>query len=189
MPITAFRKAIRAAVRGLWTGALTKSDFLSVMDSALNRHLQAAWKEGAKECGIKPSEYTPEEKAALALFIYNQMGFVPGFADAIESGSKKNGGKLGPLMQRGGLWVNRYKQASNQATGMACKNKKLKWVYGDTLHCRDCLKLNGRVYRASVWQSMGISPQSSKLACKGYRCQCRWVETDEPLTRGRPPKF
>lgn len=56
-------------------------------------------------------------------------------------------------------------------------------------NCDDCLNLHGRVYRASVWDRYGIAPQSPQLACGGWRCGCRFVVTDDPVTPGRPPNI
>ena len=97
------------------------------------------------------------------------------------------GGKLQKVFARIELWVNRWEDVYNQALLMGRENPKLKWVVGPTEHCTTCLKLNGKVKRASTWEASGWRPQSRDLACGGWKCQCRLVPTTEPLTKGRLP--
>lgn len=186
-----YRMDIRAVVRGLWSGVLTYFQAWEQMDLAIRRGLPLAWQDGSEECGILPSEWTPEEKQALESAINGELGYIDGFLTAIEEGSKANGGKLGPLFQRADLWISRYVDVRNRAMLMACRDKKLKWVLDcirvSKEHCRDCLRLEGRVYRASIWAKWDIRPQHHGLACGGWRCACCFRETNEPATPGRPP--
>jgi len=86
------------------------------------------------------------------------------------------------------LWANKGLDSLYYAGKLAgASNKALEWVYGETEHCEDCQKLNGRVYRARIWKKYEIMPRSSALACKGFNCQCELMETDKPLMRGKPP--
>jgi len=189
MSIKAYRSALRSIVRGYWSGAIDAGQFDGEMTNAINRRLAEAFEEGAKECGIKPDEFTEEEWLALGKAVQSELTFVSGLGEAIEQNSKANKGKLGPLLQRVELWVNRYNDVKNQAKTLICGNLKYRWQLGPTEHCVDCAKLSGRVYRGSIWQKYGILPQSHELACGGWRCQCSLVPTDEPVTRGRPPKL
>lgn len=188
-----YRMDIRAVVRGLWSGVLTYFQAWEQMDLAIRRGLPLAWQDGSEECGIMPSDWTPQERQALESAIARELGYVDGFLTAIEEGSKANGGKLGPLMGRADVWVTRYLDVRNQAMLMSCKDKKLVWRL-DCLrmskeHCRDCLRLAGRVHRASVWAQYDIRPQHRKLACGGWRCACCFEETDAPARPGRPPSL
>lgn len=185
-----YRRNIRAAVRGLWLGAMDFNQFYSAMEAVIRIGIPQAWHEGAAECGIKPSELKPEEKLEIEGAIFDEFNYIFGFAEAIESGSKENGGKLGPLMNRADLWVNRYNQIREKAKGLACADHKAKWVYGDTVqHCEDCSRVVGRVYRLSTWDKYGWIPGSRELACGGWRCKCQRMPTDEPCTPGRPPNL
>lgn len=188
-----YHYSIRTAVRGLWTGALLYNQFIDSMRSTIQAGLTRAYAEGAAACGIVPSEYTLEEKIALDQAIFREFNYIGRFADAIEKGDKASGGKLKPLMARAKMWVNRYNDVVNQAKVTACKNQKLRWM----LHlvrvtkepCKDCLKLNGRIYRAYTWQKWNVRPQSPDLACNGINCGCGFQTTDERATPGRPPKL
>lgn len=187
--ISDYRLNVRALVRGLWRGEFSYFVFVDDMTSAITRNLRGAWAEGAAACGIREDELTSEEIAARDRLINEQFSYLLGFADAIEANSRASGGLLGPQLQRAELWINRYDEAKNRAKTMACGDQKLKWVVGPTEHCEDCARLNGRVYRASVWDRYGLRPQSRDLACGGWRCQCSLVPTSEPATRGRPPSL
>ena len=59
-------------------------------------------------------------------------------------------------------------------------------------NCNSCLKLDGKVKRASWWTENNVLPRvpgAPWLACKGWRCQCGLFPTDKPLSRGRMPKL
>lgn len=188
----AYGAAIRAAVRGLWIGTLDKMDFVDSMLASFSRRLSTAWYRGAAECGIKPDELSDEEKAALQELIGAQMQYVYGFADAIIAGSKANGGKLAPLLDRAEMWSSRYQDAYTRARAMACGDKKGAWRLGQTeVHCQSCLKLNGKVKRMSTWLATVLpgNPPNASIACGGWKCDCGIEETDEPLSRGPLPRL
>lgn len=181
--IDTYRASLRAAVRGLWKGILTPKQFREAMTSTINRRLTQAWAEGAKECGIKPADYTEEEKVALRVALENELEFITEFSEAITGAEK-----LEPLFRRADMWVNRYRDFKNRAKVLACSDKKLQWVIGPTeQHCKDCSGYNGKVYRGSVWAKKDIRPQHPNLSCHGFRCLCQLTPTDKALTRGGPP--
>jgi len=192
MSISTYRRNLRAAVRGLWTGAISADQFVGVMKADIDRNLTRAWDAGAKECGVKPDEYTDAEHLALAQAILKEQTFVEQFGADIQAGSKANKGKLTPLFRRVELWANRYNDIKNQAKALICKDKKLEWVYGDTVHCSTCLALHGKIKRASQWQASGIQPQNppnKNLECGGWKCQCTLRVTDKPVSKGPLPRF
>lgn len=183
-----YRSALRSAVRGLWSGAFSSQQFYDAMLDTVSLGLNSAWREGAAQIGIYPDEFTQSELAARDEFVLRQYQYITGFGQFIEQHSKANGGKLGDVMYRMNMWVNRYNDAVNQAIATVGGDKKLKWILGPTEeHCPDCAKYAGRIYRKSVWDSKGIAPQSNNLSCHGYNCECRREPTTERATSGRPP--
>lgn len=188
-----FQLSVRAAVRGYWNGGFTRFQFFETLELAITRGYTQAWHAGAKECGLAPDELSNDELNALQDHINEQFQYIPGFADAVEEGSKANGGKLQPLFDRSELWVIRYRQIGSEARAMACADKKLEWRLGATeKHCRSCLALNGQVRRGSYWTDSGILPRvpgASYLDCGGWRCDCDLVPTDKPMSRGRLPRL
>lgn len=90
------------------------------------------------------------------------------------------------LTPRISLWVNVGKQIFNkglidepQIPGV--EEKRYRWQLGATeQHCEDCLKFSGKVLTASQWKSIGIQPQSRDLQCGGWKCDCVFIESDQP---------
>ncbi len=183
-----FRRNIRGAVRGLWSGALDIFGFLESMNATINRGFNMAWNEGAASVGLTPDERTDEERNALYTAINGDLSQTIALANAIIKGQKQYGGKLTPLLRRAEMWTLRYGAIVSQAMAMAGRDKKLKWVWSpEKEHCESCQVLNGRVYRASVWARYNLRPRSRDLQCRGYRCGCRFETTTDPVTPGRPP--
>jgi hypothetical protein len=100
------------------------------------------------------------------------------------------GGKLADVFTRVELWVNGFQRIKTLAQTLACGDLKYEWQLGMRLvHCKDCKKLNGRVYRGSIWAKHDIYPRHWDLECRGVHCGCGLVQTDKPLTPGFPPKL
>lgn len=186
-----FIDSLKSSARGLWQGRFTPLDFADAFYSAIRRGFEQAWQEGAAECGVLPDERTKEEQDKLNLIIGDNFQYVGQLADWIYQ-NRKGVGSWDSIISRLGLWANRYQEVKAQAQSMACADQKLKWVIGNTeRHCRTCLKLNGRVHRASLWNSKNVYPRmiGDRLACHGYNCDCSFLPTTEPATKGRFPSL
>lgn len=108
---------------------------------------------------------------------------IPTLSDDIYSGRYTAEG-LGALLLRMGLWV---AVAGSIVVAAKLRNKRneerrYKFVYGHTEHCDDCLRLNGQVHTAADWFASGLYPQSPMLTCRGFRCQCKLIQTDDDET-------
>ena len=190
MSETRFEEAIKANVRGLWLGAIYRSDFMNNMQSVIERELWNAWWEGMESCGMTKADMEPEDRETVNTEIYSQIFFLGRFADDIVAGSKANGGNLDALMVRASMWINAYKSVRDLAKVSVCGDQKDEWVYGDTDHCSTCEKLNGIVKRASVWNRAGLqpgNPPNDSLECEGWLCQCSLRATTKPATPGPLP--
>ena len=190
--IEEYRTGIRGAVRGLWNGDIDVFDFESHMNAQIRRQIPLAFAEGAAQCGITPDEFTETENRVIDEIIEDQISYVEGFGDAVEAGSKANGGKLSAFDWRIDLWVNVYETAKTRGQTLACADKKYRWVLAASESCKSCLKLNGKVKRGSVWEAAGIYPRNPNLECMQSAngvpvCKCELVETNEPASRGRLP--
>lgn len=180
-----FTKSLNAAALGLYN-TLNLIIFSDDMLFTIERNLSAAWFAGMRSCGLEPSDITPEEDSARVRFITSQLGYVSGLAQAIVS-AKLNGQNFSVIAPRLDLWANRWNEANNMAKAMACSDQKQVWVLGATDHCATCLKMAGKVKRASQWSANGVLPQGSNLACGGWRCQCSLQDTNLPMSKGRLP--
>ncbi|MBA3867774.1 MAG: 2'-5' RNA ligase family protein [Anaerolineae bacterium] len=190
--VNMYRKSMRDATRGLWSGALTLYDFHETMGSAIRRQFPLAWNEGAAKFGITDTERSDEEEQRLTLEINTEISYIAGFGLDIIDGSKANDGALQPLLNRAELWVNTYERIVSLAGTMAAADQKGEWFYGDTKdHCPSCSGYAERVYRNSTWRKYlepyDLMPKGKGLACGGWLCDCSIKPTDKPITRGRPP--
>ena len=188
--LASFGLNVRSAVRGLWTGDFDFMSFVDNMTSAIFKGYEQAWQEGASQCGIGVTDRTATEQQRLDREVNTDLGHVPPFADFIAANSKANGGKLGKLLTRAEMWTNRYNFVVGIAQQTSCADQKYQWRVGPTEHCRDCLTYDGRIYRGSTWAAVGAQPQSRRLECGGYRCQCALVLVTSASVRawpGRPP--
>lgn len=185
-----FRSAIRANARGLWMGAFDYFGFISNMTTVLRVGITRAFHEGAGRCGITPSELTETELSMIETEINGQIQYLVGFGNYIQAHSKKNKGKLSPILSRADMWANHYEYVASLGMEIACRDRKMEWVVDPAKEsCSSCLRLNGRVYRASIWLKYDLRPRMHRLACKGYRCGCKFIETTKPATPGRPPQI
>ena len=183
-----FAAAVSSAVRGVWSRALSSAQGTSALATAVQSYLREAWHAGAEKCGILPGELTDTEQSELLNFIFTQQAFAGRLMREVYRNRQTAGGDLGPFLSRVTLWVQRYHHAYQRGYQMACADKKLRWVLGETEeHCTDCSTAAGRVHRASIWKKYGWEPGSSRLSCRGYHCDCRFEETDEPALPGHPP--
>ena len=194
--IAEYRRAVRAAVRGVWTGAFTSAAQGSdALFPAIRRYFLLAFNEGMKECGVLPEERTEKERKALVDRIKQELSYVPAFMKAVHDGRKgsENERPLASFFSRADMWANRYTELRDLGKTMACGDRKAKWVLNPLKEsCRDCIRLNGKVKRFSTWEkarAQGIYPKSPALACGGYRCGCTFLITDEPMSRGPLPKL
>jgi hypothetical protein len=193
MSISNFQAGIRAMVRALWLGSISRGDFVTSMSDLINRELWNAWIEGMDACGITPGDMEPDERRRIDQEIQAQLSFVDGFADDILTGNKYFGGDLQTVLTRSDMWVNRYDGIRTLASTMVCGNEKLEWIQGATEQgCDSCGSLDGIVKRASYWERMGVHPRNAenlKLACQGWRCDCSLEPTSKPCTPGPLPNL
>ena len=185
-----YRSAIRSAIRGLWLSAIDREQFNDVMGGIVDRGLRQAFAEGAKECGVKPGDYTEAEEKAITDAILSEFEHTNNLADYVIEHNKAHGGKLDIVNQRAELWIIRYKDVVNRGKVMACGDRKYIWTLGQSEHCTTCARLAGQVRRGSFWRD-NVLPQNApndKLECGGWKCQCELKGTDDPISRGRLPR-
>lgn len=187
---SAYRAAAKAVVRGLWLGVIDYTDAFGQFFDLIHGFYDKAWREGAAEVGIKGDELTEGELYALEQMKLTDLGYLDPFLTFVEEHSKANGGLLKTVNDRLELWVHRYEAVRIEGKLLAGEDQKFEWQIGATKEsCSSCLKLQGKVKRASYWRDSGIRPQHRDLECKGYNCDCRLVLTDKPQSKGRLPSI
>ena len=189
-----FKQDLRALSRLLWTGAIEQGEYINRMYGSIDRYLSEAFYAGAKTVGVKPADMTFEEHTELLRMLTQQHQYIPTLSQAIWD-NRKGVGKLTPLLRRLDMWVNAYSKFKNEAAALVGKNLKLMWkLHGlrkTEKSCGDCLRLDGRIYRASVWKKWDVRPQHPALACSGILCGCAFfpAPAGTRVTPGRPPKL
>lgn len=183
-----YNVALVQVARDFWSGILSYTGLISGYDQAVRRYIKEAVSEGAAEGGLRPGDFLPHEITMIEGWISDEQSHVLGFADYAKS-LKDADKDFDILLSRIDLWVGRYPLFVTKGLALA-EDPKVMWKLGGTIeHCVDCLKMDGRVYRLSTLVKYEALPQSWTLTCHGVKCQCDKVPTDEPITRGRPPKF
>jgi hypothetical protein len=190
---SSYGRDLRGIARVFWRGEIDFDQAYSQLIDTIRIGLTRAWHEGARECGIQPSELSPAERAELTSAIAIEQSHVIGLLDFITQHSKANGGKFGTVLNRVSLWELRYIDVVNRAKLMACGDQKGEWVRGPTSDgCRTCIAMNGKVKRFSYWAERGPHPQdppNQTIQCHGWNCLCELIVTDKPLSRGPLPKW
>ncbi len=182
-----FGRRVRGLARGLWNDSIDFMTFINSLTDVVFRGYEQAWREGASTCGISSAERSTDESRVLDRELQLAFGAALGFADFVEAHKKVDGHLMRTNMNRASIWTNRYSAIVTLAQTTSCSDRKFKWSLGGAIdHCDDCLGYHGRVHRGSVWASVGAQPQSTRLACHGYNCQCRLELTTERATPGRP---
>lgn len=188
-----YRAQLRAAVRGFWTRTFDFVEFYDAMISAIEIGFNRAWAEGMAAVGLEFADITPEEEQQLANYKFSERNYIFGFGEAIEAVILE-GGPLEPLFARVEKWLVRYTEVKNAAMLAAKNDPKLEWVVNAKESCSSCLKLSGKVKRASLWARADIRPQHRALACMLSSggipvCKCQLLPTDAPVSRGRLPNI
>ncbi len=186
----AYRKGIRAAVRGLWAGTISRAEFEDMMASTIRRYFVEAWRRGLDEVGVSEADLTARDTEKLQIEIAQEILYAGSFGADIETGNKANGGKLADLYLRVEAWVDTYERIKYMAMAIAGRGKKLKWTRNPLKDsCTDCIRLDGRVYYGRIFEREGVFPRSRKLNCRGHQCGCSLSVTDEPVTKGPFPRL
>ena len=190
-----FLRSIRAAIRALWSGEDQLEDFLDFMRSLIDIGYTRAWRAGASVCGIESADMTIDEMVVLRRRILEDTIRADNLAIDVWNGRKEVGGKLYSFYPRADLWANNYNEMKNMAQLMSCQDAKMEWVISAKESCPSCLKLAGKVKRASYWRDNDVHPQHrDKLECMigagGVPvCKCSFVQTDAPITPGSLPNL
>jgi len=180
-----YDQALRSAVRDFYNGITDAFGFIDHVVYLVTEQFTRAWNEGMRNLGLDPkTDMEPEWADVLQERINQEIGDIQGFAGDIEAAATdKENNPIAPLLARVSMWSNRYNELVSLSMA-TCGKEKLEWVVGQTEHCDDCRKLNGCVDYADQWQVSGWMPQTTRLACGGYRCQCHLVLTKRRRSPG-----
>lgn len=199
-PYSVYATRVKELVVQLLAGEIASFAFNDGMFRAIRVGITAAWEEGALKAGIQPDELSPGEQRAMQNEINGQlqhvlrlMSDILVLRERIALKTRDYDSVKARLLDRATLWANRYYEVVAKATALVGKDQKLRWTIDPfKKNCSSCLKLNGKVKRASWWVANGILPRvagAPYLMCRGFLCGCSLEPTDEPMTRGRMPSL
>lgn len=152
----------------------TRQQFRSKLAALLNKYGKMAFMDGLTDGGIDEPELDQEDKDTIAGMLADQSQYVSGITDVLFKG---DGVSDAAAEFKPAMWFNKSINPMYQAGLVSAdKNGLYEWVYGDTEHCQDCLKLNGQRHRLKEYDQRGWLPQSDKLDCKGFNCKCKLVK-------------
>lgn len=170
------------------TGRTTQAGFISALTAVLNSAIEDVAFAGLADGGVKTKELEEDERLFVENHQREQAQYIDNVAVAIF-----DDGRVTEEEARGkaDMWWNQsVNPVYAEMIVRASANAAFKRVLGATEeHCVDCTKLNGQVRRAKFWHERKIWNASKVTQCGGFRCECRNVATDEPITRGRFPKI
>ena len=143
-----------------------------VLRAQLNRLGRQAYADGLKAGGIEDA-LDAEDQAAVAAWLVEQSGYVTTFLNSLY----KSGLSAAQVEQRAEMWANKsLESAYNLGLASADRNGLYEWRIGKAeKHCATCLPLNGQAHRLKEYVRRDLMPKSSKLACKGFLCDCSLV--------------
>jgi hypothetical protein len=185
---TAYARQLDKDVRDLFNGKMTEREFTDRQVDRIDNQFNRAWNEGMRANGLDPKrDMTDEWAKVLDDRKVKELDYIEGYASQIADAGKA-GGDIEPFRARVDMWSNRYNEVQDLAKVTTRPEDRFEWVEGPTSDkCDNCLALDGIVATGKDWAESGWKPQSYDLACHGYHCQCRWEQTDKPLTKGGIP--
>jgi hypothetical protein len=183
----AYELHVWSYMREFYTGGVDAFGFIDLMAAEIENQYTRAWNEGARNMGVDPADFTPEDADILDQFIRTEQNFLDGIAGDIEAyiaeGDHTDEEFNKRFRARAALWGNGYNSMVAQAQLHFGNRDKLEWMEGDTQDkCSTCLALDGIVAWAREWEEAGVKPQGSMLECGGWNCGCSLQPTDKRRT-------
>lgn len=181
-----FEDAVEQLLLQAIDGNVNKLTFVNRMMQLIRGYGFQAYRDGLKAGGVN-DEMDDDDTAQAERLVQEQRQYVRGIADAIYEDDKVTEAEA---RGKPAMWFNKsvypfYLLGIDSASA----NAALEWVLGRTeKHCVSCKALSGQVRRVKYWLSTVI-PKSIQLACKGFRCDCKTVPTDKPVSRGKLPNW
>lgn len=156
---------------------LRRTDAENMLLGLLLSSGEKAFADGLAQGGVTDA-LDDDEQAQVQDRVADAIDYLDPLLDAATDGSLP----VEQISARAEMWVNKTLTGFYNAGRISAdKNGYYIWKLGKTeKHCPDCARLNGQVHRFKEWYVRGWIPQSDKLACGGYRCDCRLDKAQGP---------
>lgn len=165
--VATFTKQLRSIIFNYWKGAIDIEAFEGEFNEIVQSQLRLAYASIAKQYGITPKFYSPDEQGFLDEQIAKQQSFIANFAAQLAEAKNAEDGKVQSFYNRVELWANRWNDMENQAHIVFGKDMLFEWTLSNQVkqHCEICLGLAGTVKRNSEWQKSNYQPGDVHLKC------------------------
>lgn len=164
-----FKQRFASVLDGAIHGNMNRGQAERLMLSLLNRSGQQAYADGLREGGVTEA-LDDEELSEVQDWLADAIDYIDPLIGSAFDGTLP----LGQVDTRAEMWSNKtLMQMFNAGRLSANKSGFYTWQLGKTeKHCNTCLRLNGQTHRLKNWTRKGLMPQSDKLDCGGFRCDC-----------------
>jgi 2'-5' RNA ligase len=141
--------------------------------------------DGMEEGGVPRERMDASDNAEIARLVAAQSQYVGNLTDVLFN---QDGISDAQAAGKAVMWFNKSINPFYDAGRMSANaNGMYEFKVGNTEHCPDCLMLNGQIHRLKEFIQSGWHPKSSRLKCKGYRCECELVKRRGAAARGQLP--
>lgn len=170
-----FRSSFADIVTRLSEGRLRRNQAENLLLGLLLSSGEKAFADGLAQGGVT-DPLDEDEQAQVQNGVSDAIDYLDPLLDEAQAGA------ISDVAARADMWTNKtLTDFYNQGRISADRNGYYEWKLGRTeQHCPDCQRLNGQIHRFKDWYGKGWIPQSDKLACHGYRCDCRLDKAQGP---------
>lgn len=181
--VSEFEDEFQALSEEALNGDISQAAFLDEAGILVAQQVMLAFLEGS---GKTINQLTDSDRAIIQQQTDEQLDYLPEYYNAVL-GFADNDEPDVNIANRAALWGATI--LGIYALGLLYSDddeQHIAWALGPTDHCGDCLRLSTIVATREQWRNSEWRPQSRNLECGGYRCQCRLIETDEPIQGSFP---
>lgn len=188
-----YERQLRRVCRAYLDENVGAGIWYETMVDTVVKYVGKAFDLGAKDAGVEADELTDAERVSREFCVAEQVNFIPSLQTFLDTPTRAGEQiSLTALLTRLDLWVNTFGRVREMAKMLCGRDGKYLWVHNapqGKACCEDCLRMNGRVYRSSVWRAAGVYPGSPSLACRGFECHCSLEATNDRGTPGPVPEL
>lgn len=182
---TAFIQRFNAMLSDARDGAMNRTRAGTLIRGLIRTFGGRAYGDGMEDGGVPRSKMDDGDNNAIARLIATQSQYVSNLTDVLFN---QDGITDAQAAGKAVMWFNKSINPFFDGGRMSANaNGMYEFKVGNTEHCDDCLALNGQIHRLKEFIQSGWHPKSSRLQCKGYRCECELVKRPGAAERGRLP--
>jgi hypothetical protein len=182
---TAFIQRFNALLESARDGSMNRTRAGLLIRGLIRTMGGRVYGDGMEEGGVPRERMDASDNAEIARLVAAQSQYVGNLTDVLFN---QDGISDAQAAGKAVMWFNKSINPFYDAGRMSANaNGMYEFKVGNTEHCPDCLMLNGQIHRLKEFIQSGWHPKSSRLKCKGYRCECELVKRRGAAARGQLP--